>query len=77
MARIIGASTLRFDLSRGTLSFVLATLIDEGSLNTAPVMSYDPQVQELFMSPNGTLDLADSASAIGNEASAHRDRKVE
>ncbi|KAJ5632246.1 hypothetical protein N7490_008585 [Penicillium lividum] len=41
-SRIIGASTDRFDWSRGTLSFLLETQTSNGQLNISPNMGYDP-----------------------------------
>ena len=58
-SRIIGASTSRFDLSKGTLQFVLDTEIASGDVNAAPVMSYDPAVQGPFESPSGPLGQPD------------------
>ncbi|TLS22618.1 uncharacterized protein PpBr36_06749 [Pyricularia pennisetigena] len=40
--RIMGASTSRFDLERGTLRFLLRTQIPLGILDISPRMGYDP-----------------------------------
>ena len=58
-ARIIGVGSSRFDLSRGTLDFILETQVDDGSFNTAAVMSYNLRDQTPLLSPGGTLALAD------------------
>ncbi|KAI0103908.1 Six-hairpin glycosidase-like protein [Nemania sp. FL0031] len=51
-ARIIGVSTSRYDLSRGTLDFILKTQTTDATFNTHPVMSYDPTKQSSFPFPD-------------------------
>ncbi|KAI0470036.1 Six-hairpin glycosidase [Xylariaceae sp. FL0804] len=48
-ARSIGASTSRFNLSKGTLDFLLSTQIPGGELNISPAMGYDPSFQAPYM----------------------------
>lgn len=59
-SRIIGTSTNRPDWSRGTLSFLLGTQIDNGLLNMAPNIGYDPSTTiEGFLTDGTYMTLAD------------------
>ncbi|KAF7538807.1 hypothetical protein G7054_g2634 [Neopestalotiopsis clavispora] len=57
-ARIIGASTSRFDLAKGTLDFLLKTQIADGEVNIAPPMGYDPTITAPA-APGGIFGLSD------------------
>lgn len=57
-ARIIGVSTSRADLIKGTLAFLLDTQIADGTLNIAPTMGYDPTITAPF-APDGVYGLSD------------------
>ncbi|KAI1857197.1 uncharacterized protein JN550_013434 [Neoarthrinium moseri] len=57
-ARIIGSSTSRFDLTKGTLEFFLRTQIANGEMNIAPPMGYDPSITAPF-TPFGSYGLSD------------------
>ena len=57
--RIVGVSTSRFDLTRGTLDFISRTQIQNGDFNTAPVMSYDPAIQGPYLDASGDVGQQD------------------
>lgn len=57
-ARIVGVSTSRGDLIKGTLEFLLETQIADGELNIAPPMGYDPTITAPF-STGGVYGLSD------------------
>lgn len=57
-ARIIGASTSRHDLAKGTLDFLLKTQIADGEVNIAPPMGYDPTITAPA-APDGFYGLSD------------------
>ncbi|KAH7126480.1 Six-hairpin glycosidase-like protein [Dactylonectria estremocensis] len=62
-ARIIGASTGRFDHSTGTLDFLLKSQIDNGQLSINPNLGYDPSIASAF-APTGSYFL-DDYQALG------------
>lgn len=57
-ARIIGASTSRFDLTKGTLEFLHASQLEDGEMNISPPMGYDPTDNGPFAS-GGIFGLSD------------------
>ncbi|KAH7161092.1 Six-hairpin glycosidase-like protein [Dactylonectria macrodidyma] len=57
-ARIIGASTGRFDHSTGTLDFLLKSQIENGQLSINPALGYDPSIASAF-APTGSYFLED------------------
>ncbi|KAJ5532139.1 hypothetical protein N7494_008691 [Penicillium frequentans] len=64
-SRIIGASTDRFDWSRGTLSFLLDTQASNGQLNFAPAMGYDPTTTIDAFSTDGTYPGLEDYQILG------------
>ena len=57
-SRIIGASTGRFDHTRGTLDFILKTQLKNRQLSLGPSMGYDPSITHPF-APYGVYGLDD------------------
>lgn len=64
-SRIIGASTDRFDWSRGTLSYLLDTQAPNGQLNFAPAMGYDPSTTIDAFSTDGTYPGLEDYQILG------------
>ncbi|KAJ5631683.1 uncharacterized protein N7484_011783 [Penicillium longicatenatum] len=64
-SRIIGASTDRFDWSRGTLSFLLDTQVSNGQLCIAPAMGYNPSTTIDAFSPNGAYHGLEDYQILG------------
>ncbi|KAH6646547.1 alpha-L-rhamnosidase [Truncatella angustata] len=58
-ARIIGASTSRHDLIKGTLDFFLETQIADGEVNICPAMGYDPSITLPFTIKGRSYGLSD------------------
>jgi len=64
-SRIIGASTGRFDWSRGTLSFLLDTQTSNGQLNFAPPMGYNPSTTVDAFSADGAYPGLEDYQILG------------
>ncbi|KAJ5929675.1 hypothetical protein N7454_006625 [Penicillium verhagenii] len=70
-SRIIGASTDRFDWSRGTLSFLLETQASNGQVNFSPSMGYDPTTTIDVFSTDGAYDGLEDYQILGFLAFYH------
>lgn len=64
-SRIIGASTDRFDWSRGTLSLLLDTQASNGQLNFATAMGYNPSTTFDAFSTDGTYPGLEDYQILG------------
>ena len=64
-SRIIGASTSRFDWTRGTLSFLLDTQVQNGELSMSPSMGYDPSTTIDAFSEEGKYPALEDYQMLG------------
>ncbi|KAJ5221604.1 uncharacterized protein N7469_010491 [Penicillium citrinum] len=70
-SRIIGASSSRYDWTRGTLSFLLDTQVHNGELNMSPSMGYDPSTTIDAFSEGGKYPALEDYQMLGFLAFYH------